>query len=546
MSQENSERERQEQRRAERERENVEKRRSLALCGVPELGREPDDLERTLERNLSCTWSRRSIRRYSQTRVTSQDCKSSDSDSKQQLGSENQDFRQVLSSEGYSRNSGISSRVLSKDNVVNTNNQSLVKMDTTVGECRLRKDSENGLHRNTDDVHSSVKCQTEDSSMFISRLSSDGDFSSPEKQQQGATEVSPHTGMSPTKVLKVERQVYDVSERLADVSTDVLEEVGKQERTDAAKASSGNCLSEGKETLETDSETSGGGMEIWPGSCPPEVAPQLAQEPEPASSDRERAYPRVGETVECHTLVKGLRSYESLSPAGPRPAPSHCSKWRKELEAEERDGASSPQAKEDPRAGKSSTRVPSKRGMTPRSLLSNSTGLQRVRAKAESSRSEGPSTPRASRLNPPRTSSMRLSPITRPTNIQSELKRSSSTRDKSGARSDVLLKQDCRPAEKAGQDREKVLPGREPFIRGSPLRVSKRLASNFEPQSPSQTRTVHSPTAATNAKTIRTAVINAAKVKSAKNAETASTKATPGTRSSGPKIPRPAVQPMWR
>nr|XP_029518435.1 uncharacterized protein LOC115130969 [Oncorhynchus nerka] len=88
----------------------------------------------------------------------------------------------------------------------------------------------------------------------------------------------------------------------------------------------------------------------------PELSPQRAQEcPEVSSPDRERdrSYPCVGETLECHTLVRGLRSYDNLSPPPTtlsRAPPSLCSKWRKAKQAETPGaGSGSPMGKEDSR-----------------------------------------------------------------------------------------------------------------------------------------------------------------------------------------------------
>ncbi|MBN3305616.1 FHDC1 protein, partial [Amia calva] len=64
------------------------------------------------------------------------------------------------------------------------------------------------------------------------------------------------------------------------------------------------------------------------------------QPSEPGVGDRGRVCPeylQVGETLECLTLVPGLKSYENLSATAPRPtppAPARCSKWQREREAE--------------------------------------------------------------------------------------------------------------------------------------------------------------------------------------------------------------------
>lgn len=490
VSQENAERELQEQRRAERQRENLEKRRSLAVCSGSEL----DDLERTLERNLSYTWSRRSLRRQ---RFTSFHEKSSDASSFQ-----NKALQQPLKSEDNSRNSPLRRHSL-KECLNTTSDLNGINIE----ECLLQTD----VDGNTAAMpHATVRIQRE-----------------------REMNTSPVMGLTSNKVMKVETQGNKGSERQTQVKTDTVAET--------------NCIKANTQELLSDRVAIQDNAKISQGSCHLEISPQQAQEDGPISPERERMYPRVGETLECHTLVKGLRSYEALSPTGHRAAPSHCSKWKKELEAEERDGASFLQSKDDLRASKTPNKSPSKRGLGSQSGPCNSSGIPKARPKPEPGSAEGPATPRGSRLTPLRSVSMRSSPVIRPRNIQVELKRSISARDKTSTQSDALVKQNCQPAEKPSPENKKTLPSsHQQLVRGSPLRVSKRFAPHSESQSPCQTRTIHSPSPATNTKAIRTAVINAAKAKSAKNADTASSKTTPGTRTAGPKIPRAATQPMWR
>ncbi|XP_041076947.1 FH2 domain-containing protein 1-like [Polyodon spathula] len=52
-------------------------------------------------------------------------------------------------------------------------------------------------------------------------------------------------------------------------------------------------------------------------------------------------YPKVGESLECHTLVRGLNSYDNMTSAVQRPAPSHCTKWRRESTAMQREAMES-------------------------------------------------------------------------------------------------------------------------------------------------------------------------------------------------------------
>lgn len=273
--------------------------------------------------------------------------------------------------------------------------------------------------------------------------------------------------------------------------------------------------------------------------------------------DIARPYSRVGETLECHTLVKGLRSYETLSPPTsplPRPAPSLCSKWRKERKVD-LSTPGSPASKEETRTMKIPVRsgIGAKRGLVSRAGLSNSTGIPRVRSKTEASTvvSPQPNPPTPSRLSAPRSTSMRSTSIALPPAVQADVKRSNSTRDRTQTMSEPQTQGKSTMTRKTS---DRSIPGKvsgntQPaFVRGSPLRVSKRVAPNSETSS--QPRSAHIPSSAT-AKTIRTAVISAAQNKSAKttntSASTTSSKIPTGSRIPGPKIARPtAGQPLWR
>lgn len=303
--------------------------------------------------------------------------------------------------------------------------------------------------------------------------------------------------------------------------------------------------------------------ENWMPSSLPEFSKSQPEEySDLPSPEREttRSYSRVGETLECHTLVKGLRSYDALSPPTsplPRPTPSLCSKWRKEREVDLREGTTpgSPTSKEEARTMKIPVRsgIGAKRGLVSRAGPSNSTGIPRVRSKTEplngAPTPANPPTP--SRLSTPRSVSMRSSPITRPAAVQTEVKRSSSTRERTVSEQQTPGKPTLTRRASDRSLPEKVSGSTQPaFIRGTPLRVSKRLAPNSETQAPPQPRTAHSPSSAT-AKTIRTAVISAARNKTAKTTSTsappASSKIPTASRIPGPKMPRAAAaQPLWR
>lgn len=479
-----------------RERENVEKRRSLALCTGLEAEQESSDLEHALQRSLSYTGSRRSLRRLSQyfLRSGERNVKSLNLQHKQ---SEDSD-QHALNPEAFSRDSELRHLLLKNDaDTEETKGISKVKQAQ-----RLSTDSTCDLQR---DAMASPNATKSHSMLNTRTVPSDDAFVALGKtktsHQQGAVNVSPLTGLSPNKVLKVEKPVQDSSERLTQIENDILKDAKNKE-----------CVNGKFQKRETWSSA----------SSPPEDLTQ-----EPCSPNREHVYPAIGETLECHTLVRALRSYESLSPTVTRPTTNHCSKWKKEREAEERDRTSSPHAKDDSRLVKTPTRGPTKRLLVQRGGPSNSSGIPRVRTKAEPTPADGLSASQVSRPSPTRPSSIRTSLATRFAAVQNELKRNSNARQRVNAPSDTG-KQKGNTTEKLSQDKDTC---QEPFVRGSPLRVSKRLAPNSESQSP---QSMHSPTAATTAKTIRTAIISAAKSK------------TPGTRIPGPKIPKSAPQPMWR
>lgn len=279
-----------------------------------------------------------------------------------------------------------------------------------------------------------------------------------------------------------------------------------------------------------------------------------------SENESARSFSRVGETLECHTLVKGLRSYETLSPPPsplPRPKPSLCSKWRKEREVDLREGITpgSPTSKVDARTVKNPVRsgIGAKRGLGSNTTPSNSTGFAKVRSKTEPSNgASAPTNPvTPTRLAVPRSMSVRSSPVTRPTVVQAEVKRSSSTRERTMNQSQTSGKSTLASRTSDRAVIEKASGSAQPaFNRGTPVRVSKRLAPNSETRIPSQPQTTHSPSSAT-AKTIRTAVISAARNKSAKTTGTSasppSSKNPAASRIPGPKMPRAAAaQPLWR
>ncbi|TRY98200.1 hypothetical protein DNTS_006233, partial [Danionella cerebrum] len=497
--QENTERALQEQRRVTRERENVEKRRSLALCTGLQAERDSDDLEHALQRSLSYTGSRRSLRRLSKFF--------------QHAEERNAQFPtdSTFHPEGLGRESELKIHPLQRTDAGPESNQQGMRFDKP-GPSSLA-DSKPISQQDTVTSDSTLKSRPE---MNLRTVPSALGKTSIASHQQGAVNVMPLTGLSPDKVKK---PVQDTTERLTQIARDVSEVSGKK---DCVRGK--DCPSlKGVTTPETATNLVG---DTWSSmSSPPESIQRLSLETR--SPEREHVYPRVGETVECHTLVRGLRTYESNLPAMTRPATSHCSKWMKEREAEDRDSPSTPHTKDDLRMVKTPTRAPAKRVLIPRGGPSNNSGIPRVRTKPEAIPSDGLSAGQLSRSSParPRTSvEMRL------TGVQNQVKTNASARQKSNSQSDSGTDKG-NGAEKSNKDK-----CREPFVRGSPLRVTKRVAPNSESQIP---LTIHTPTAATTAKTIRTAIISAAEAK-------AKTAKSSVTRLPGPRVPRATSQPMWR
>lgn len=296
----------------------------------------------------------------------------------------------------------------------------------------------------------------------------------------------------------------------------------------------------------------------WMPSSQPEFSkPQREEYSELPSPEREAAgpYSRVCGNLECHTLVRGLRSYDALSPSTsplPRPAPSLCSKWRKEREGGLRAEATpgSPTSKEETPSVKIPVRsgIGAKRGLVSRVGPSYSASIPRVRSKTEPSHGAPTSTNPPNRLSSPRSTSMRSS---RPVAAQTDVKRSSSTRERTARETRTAGTPALTRGTSDRSEPEKVSGSTRPaFVRGTPLRVPKRLAPTAETQAPYQPRTAHGPFSAT-AKTIRTAVISAALNKTAKATSTSPSPATskipPVSRIPGPKMLRAtAASPLWR
>nr|XP_015831430.2 FH2 domain-containing protein 1 [Nothobranchius furzeri] len=621
--QENEERELKEQKRLERQREMVEKRRSLAVCtGLDlslSLAREPqcqedkDELERLLEKNLSYTWSRRSLRSFDSHRFTHH----LRNDMHPNTSSMPKNFP-VLGSSPTSAGCYSNS---SSDHEASTVLRSSPEADGTCSPSDRKESAQGRESRATNKGMETVK-----DSQVASLTSSPHENRLPGKQhgpesisyllqgQQKTTELQKHmqnSSRTKSAAINTDTPAYDVQNHVSPCRLllglpvtdtkcsprDKTESLQFGESNDASRTlSDSNTKAEllKHPKSETKLESSTEEVPSHPGTRDipsveiseaihdvgiakqtevvltpveegwmPSGLPGFSQsQPEEASdmstAEREmaRSYSRVGETLECHTLVKGLRSYEALSPPTsplPRPTSSLCSKWRKEREVDLEEGttAGSPASKEDTRGMKTPVRsgIGSKRGFVSRTAPSSNTGIPRVRSKTEPLNGAPIPPNPPTRLSITRSVSGR-SAVSRP-KAQAEVKRSSSTRERSIVELSVLEKPSLTPRSKARTVLDKVSGSTQiNFIRGAPVRVSKRLASNTETHLPSQPQTAQSQSSAT-AKTIRTAVISAAHIKTAKTsssgASPTNSKSPATSRIPGPKIARAtSSQPMWR
>lgn len=628
-----------EQKRLERQREIEEKRRSLAVCTGLDLGpsfpREPhsresqDELEKLLEKNLSYTWSRRSLRssearRYSHqlhndahlhnsvvkifpelgsspTSRGSHSNSSSDQETAAELRVSSPDTdgtcspTEQESSVGgrgscqYGRATSRTTEV-ARDSYISTSRHSQRGQDFAVkrhGPDRVsyvlqshqslgpKKESENPRghivvdHKTLPtsctnsatlptEMSSQVKGQPSTCGQSFALMVMDNALASERKSNDANFESVHHSSNSGGKHSHVvseaelsrcprsESQMRSMAERAHN----------HQRRGGETTRISSGAMPDTSLQMHTNTEAATTPLkENWlPSSLPDFIKSEpegFADSPSP-EPEMERSYSRVGETVECHTLVKGLRSYDTLSPPTsplPRPAPSLCSKWRKEREGDLREGTSpgSPTSKEDVR----SVKTPARSGIGGKRGPSNSTGIHRMRSKNEASHGIQTSANSPSRLASPRSIAMRSSVVTRAAAAQSDVKCSNSTQERAASESQTAGKSTLTRSMSERSSAEKPSGStQQAFVRGSLFRVSKRLAPNPESQVTPQPRNGHSLSSAT-AKTIRTTVISAARNKTAKTASTsaspASSKSTTVSRIPGPKMPRAAApQPMWR
>ncbi|XP_051810853.1 FH2 domain-containing protein 1 isoform X2 [Acanthochromis polyacanthus] len=642
--QENAERELKEQKRLERQREMGEKRRSLAVCtGLDvslSLAREPqsqenqDELEKLLEKNLSYTWSRRSLRSFDTRRYSQQLHNDAHLHSSSMLKSFPELGSSPTSASYHSNSSSDHETTAVLCSSPETDGTcSPVEQEPALGRgSRPRRDASTNLSvEAVQDSHIATFSASQHGSSFTVKqhgpesisymlqhhpkaagLQKEADFShkhmalmnssctnsaintdppaqcvksqaSTRRQRFGLPVADSNCPLqsksNDSSVNEAERHSLLTNATLSrsDSGAGLL----RYQRSETNSQSSVNTQPQTREApfIKTSAETPlhAAGLtkqsdtevvstpveENWMPSSLPEFSqsqPEEASDLPGAERETARSYSRVGETLECHTLVKGLRSYDALSPPTsplPRPAPSLCSKWRKEREVDLREGTTpgSPTSKEETRTMRIPVRsgIGAKRGLVSRAGPSNSTGIPRVRSKTEPSNGAPPLTSSAtpSRLSAPHSISMRSSPITRPAATQTDVKRSNSVRERTLSEpqtpgKSILTRRtsDRSVPEKVSSSPQSV------FIRGSPVRVSKRLAPNSETQVLSQPRAAHSPSSAT-AKTIRTAVISAARSKTAKTTSTSTSpvgsKIPTASRIPGPKMPRDATsQPLWR
>lgn len=588
--QENTERELKEQKRLERQHEMKEKRRSVAVCTGLDLGqslaRNPqnpenqDELEKLLEKNLCYTWSRRSLRnadshkRYLQndkirrhnsftikhfpelgSSPTSNSCHSnSSSDHETTALCSSPDTDGTCSPIDHELILDVRVRP-SKESYSNSQHERYSRVrhhephSISDGMCGNSKVTEACISNEqipllkTDILQSSLTnsaaipplCQSESQVHMLSNPLNKNDtkigllqYRKLEKQSESSPFISESHSHLQTEV--------------PSVATSVLPDITKHTSPKVAF---------------TPMEKN------WTPSSLPELPHSQSEESSDLPSQEKetvKPYSRVGEMLECHTLVKGLRSYDALSPPSsplPRPAPSLCSKWRKEREVDLRDRApmGSPASKEEARTLKIPVRsgIAAKRGLVSRASPTNSIGIPRVRSKTERSNGTTTATNPTTANRSAQTLSMRASPVSKSAASVVDIKRSNSTREKMQAnRNEPHTPTKHTQIRRTSDPSGKMPVSNQPaFIRGSPLRVTKRLAPNTETQIPAPPLTANSATS-TIAKTIRTAVISAARSKTAKTTSPAKQVGTTSKIPSPSRIPsakmaRPtSAQPLWK
>ncbi|KAM3613000.1 uncharacterized protein V6R79_018555 [Siganus canaliculatus] len=636
--QENTERVLKEKKRLERQREIGEKRRSLAICTGLDLGlsvsREPDsqenqdELEKLLEKNLSYTWSRRSLRSSDPRRLShhihsdTNLHNTSTQKSFPELGSSPTSTSYHSNSSSDHENAAVvcsspetdgACSPIEQEAVLGRGSRSQHSQSVDLGQdshvdmyshsqygqgYKVKKHgperisymlqgqskattvlspehdvSASAVSSTSSCTNSAAVAPTESPALCAKSQTSNhrqrfglpmtDNTCSPQRKTDGSRFDEP---LHPSKILPQSdtEPASTMCQRYESQShPSAPEKVQSQPQATETATPTAPVVPEADLSEHADTEAaSTPAKDSWMTSSLPEFSkssPEEYSDLASPESETARSYTRVGETLECHTLVKGLRCYDALSPPTsplPRPTPSLCSKWRKEREVDLQEGTTqgSPTSKEQPRTMKIPVRsgIGAKRGLGSRVGPANSTGIPRVRSKTEPSNGASipanPPTP--SRLSAPRSLSMRSSPITRPAAIQADVKRSNSTRERTEQQTPGKPTLSRRTSDRSLPEKVSSSGSQQAFIRGSPLRVSKRLAPNSETQVSSQPRAAHSPSSAT-AKTIRTAVISAARNKSAKTTSTSGSptgsKIPAASRIPGPKMPRAtAAPPLWR
>lgn len=597
--QENTERELKEQKRIERQREMVEKRRSVAICTGLDLGlnlaRDPqnpdnqDELEKLLEKNLCYTWSRRSLRNANTRKHYFQNDK---------VRRHNSFAIKHFPELGSSPTSNSCHSNSSSDPETTTAHCSSPDTDGTCSpvdhehilDVRVRTSEEScskSEHerystvrkRETDSVSSGLCGHSKDTKTCIANeqipalktgfLSSSLTNSAaiPPFQSESQVQTLSHPIVNGNETLKNNKSLTKNDTKIGQLQNRKLD---LQSETSAYISEVHSCLQTEVPTPAvlpditklTNPKVAFTPMEDnWIPSSLPELTHSQPEECSHLPNQEQetvKPYSRVGEMLECHTLVKGLRSYDALSPPStppPRPAPSLCSKWRKEREVDIRDRApvGSPASKEEAGTLKIPMRsgVAAKRGLVSRASPTNSTGIPRVRPKTERSNGAATATNSSTANRSVRTLSMRMSPVSKSVPVV-DIKRSNSTREKMQATRNepqtptkpTQIRRPSDPSEKMSVSNQSA------FIRGSPLRVTKRLAPNTETQIPTPPQA--SNPSSTIAKTIRTTVISAARSKTAKTTSPAkqvetNSKIPSPSRIPSAKIARPtSAQPLWK
>lgn len=600
--QENTERKLKEQKRMERQREIVEKRRSVAVCTGLDLGlslardlQSPDnqdELEKLLEKNLFHTWSRRSLRNAnaqkhhlqndkvrrhnsftikrfpelgssptsnschsnsaSDPETCAADCSSPDTDgTRSPIDPEHILDIQVRTNEIP----GSNSQHECYSTVANH------EADSSYGLCNHSKDAKTCFTNEQipalkTDILSSALTDSAAISPYCHSEIQVQTLSHPVVNNSKSSKNNKSLSKKDTKIGKLHFQKLDLLSKPSVFTPEVHSHVQTEVPTAATPAVLPDI------TKHTNLKVA---LTPTEDNWIPSSLPELTQsQPEECShlpnqeQETVKPYSRVGEMLECHTLVKGLRSYDTLSPPStplPRPAPSLCSKWRKEREVDIRDKApvGATASKEELGTLKVPMRsgVAAKRGLVSRASPTNSTGIPRVRPKTERSNGATPATKSTTANRSARALSMRTPPVSKPVPVV-DIKRSNSSREKM----QVNRNEPPTPAKPTQIRRpsdfsEKMsVSDQSAFIRGSPLRVTKRLAPNTETQIPTSPRASNA--SSTIAKTIRTAVISAARSKTAKSTSPTNqvginSKMPSPSRIPSAKIARPtSAQPLWK